>query len=241
LARRRPDGTLEFAGRIDTQVKVRGFRIELGEVEAALAAHPDVREAAAVTRVDASGNARLLAFVVWRGEAGDISVLQAALQRRLPAWMVPSEIVPLDALPVTAAGKLDRRALERMVPEGGGPREIRPPSNPVEEGLAAIWSELLGVERVGLDDDFFALGGHSLLATQLVSRVRQRFGVDLPLHGLFELRTLEDLAREVLARTLEGGEDEGGMDLLLAELDDLSDEEALALLAEEEGGPGADS
>jgi amino acid adenylation domain-containing protein/non-ribosomal peptide synthase protein (TIGR01720 family) len=235
-ARWRPDGTLEFAGRIDTQVKVRGFRIELGEVEAALAAQPEVREAAAVTRAEASGNARLLAFVVWRGETGDAARLRAALEKRLPAWMVPSAIVALEALPVTAAGKLDRRALERLAPEAGAAREIRPPSNPVEEGLAEIWRELLGVEGVGLDDDFFALGGHSLLATQLVSRVRQRFGVDLPLHGLFELRTLEDLAREVLARTLGEGEEDGAMDSLLAELDDLSDEEALALLAAEEEG-----
>jgi amino acid adenylation domain-containing protein len=243
-ARWRLDGSLEFAGRIDTQVKVRGFRIELGEVEAALAAHPDVREAAAVTRLDASNNARLLAFVVWRGEAGDAAALQTALQRRLPAWMVPSEIVSLASLPVTAAGKLDRRALENLAPNAspaGAAREIRPPSNPVEQGLAEIWSELLGIERVGLDDDFFALGGHSLLATQLVSRVRQRFGVDLPIHALFELRTLDDLAREVLARTLETGEGDAAMDRLLAELDDLSDEEALALLAEEEGGSGADS
>jgi len=241
-ARWRPDGTLEFAGRIDTQVKVRGFRIELGEIEAALAAQPEVREAAVVTRVEASGNARLLAFVVWRGEEGDAAGLRAALEKRLPAWMVPSGIVALDALPVTASGKLDRRALERLAPEVGAvAREIRPPSNPVEEGLAEIWSELLGVERVGLNDDFFALGGHSLLATQLVSRVRQRFGVDLPLHGLFELRTLEDLAREVLARTLEEGEGDGEMDRMLAEMDDLSDEEALALLAEEEGGTGADT
>jgi amino acid adenylation domain-containing protein len=236
-ARRRPDGSLEFAGRIDTQVKVRGFRIELGEVEAALAAHPQVREAAAVARPDASGNLRLAGFVVWSAEGGDLAGLQTALHRRLPAWMVPSEIVSLAALPVTAAGKLDRRALERMAPGTAGPREIRPPSNPVEEGLAEIWSALLGVGPIGLDDDFFALGGHSLLATQLVSRVRQRFGVDLPLHGLFELRTLEDLAREVLARTLDEGES-GEMDRLLAELDDLSDEEALALLAEEERAGG---
>src|SRR6185436_5238958 len=184
------------------QVKVRGFRIELGEVEAALTAHPEVREAAAVPRSDSFGTARLLAFVVWRGEE-DVQGLQDALQRWLPAWMMPSEIVPLPALPVTAAGKLDRRALERLAPDTGGAREVRAPRNPVEQGLAEIWSGLLGLPRVGLDDDFFALGGHSLLATQLVSRVRQRFGVDLPLHGLFELRTLEDLAREVLVRTLE--------------------------------------
>jgi amino acid adenylation domain-containing protein/non-ribosomal peptide synthase protein (TIGR01720 family) len=236
-ARRLPDGRLEFAGRIDTQVKVRGFRVELGEIEAALVAHPQVRDAAVATRADASGNLRLIGFVVWRAESiADPESLQAALQRRLPAWMVPSDIVALPLLPVTTAGKVDRRALARMTPERGGDREIRAPRNPVEEGLAAIWSELLGVERIGLDDDFFALGGHSLLATQLVSRVRRRFGVDLPLHGLFELRTLEDLSREVLSRTLdEGGEGEN-MDRLLAELDDLSDEEALALLAAEEGG-----
>jgi amino acid adenylation domain-containing protein/non-ribosomal peptide synthase protein (TIGR01720 family) len=236
-ARRLPDGRLEFAGRIDSQVKVRGFRVELGEIEAALVAHPSVQDAAVATRADASGNLRLVGFVVWcAGSAADVADLQAALQRRLPAWMVPSEIVALDALPVTTAGKVDRRALERMTPESGGDREIREPRNLVEEGLAAIWSELLGIERIGLDDDFFVLGGHSLLATQLVSRVRRRFGVDLPLHGLFELRTLEDLSREVLSRTLDEGGEGGEMDRLMAELDDLSDEEALALLAEEEGG-----
>jgi amino acid adenylation domain-containing protein/non-ribosomal peptide synthase protein (TIGR01720 family) len=236
-ARRLPDGRLEFAGRIDTQVKVRGFRVELGEIEAALVAHPQVRDAAMATRADASGNVRLVAFVVWRTEAAaDPEGLQTALQRRLPAWMVPSEIVALPVLPVTTAGKVDRRALARMTPEIGADREVREPRNPVEEGLAAIWSELLGVERIGLDDDFFALGGHSLLATQLVSRVRQRFGVDLPLHGLFELRTLEDLSREILSRTLDEGGESEDMDRLLAELDDLSDEEALALLAAEEGG-----
>ncbi len=239
-ARWRPDGALEYLGRIDMQVKVRGFRIELGEVEAVLAAHPGVRAAAAATRADAFGNLRLVAFVVWRAGGEDAAGLHASLARRLPAWMIPSEIFPLPALPVTAAGKLDRRALERLAPPVGAAREIRPPSNPVEEGLAAIWSELLGVAPVGLDDDFFVLGGHSLLATQLVSRVRRRFGVDLPLHSLFELRTLEEQAREVLARTLGAGQPDE-MDRLLAEMDDLSDEEALALLAEEEGEGGGGS
>ncbi len=232
LARRRPDGLLEFAGRIDRQVKVRGFRVELGEVEAALAACPAVREAAAVTRPDASGNARLSACVVWR-EAADVAGLRTLLERRLPAWMIPSEVFALDALPVTAAGKLDRRALERALPAAGGTgREIRPPGNEVEERLAAIWSELLGVEPVGLDDDFFLLGGQSLLATQLVSRVRQVFGVELPLHDLFTLRTLEAVARKVLDLTL--GESEA-LDSLMDQLDGLSEEEVQALLAAEEG------
>jgi len=240
-ARRRADGTLEFAGRLDAQVKVRGFRIELGEVEAALAAHPAVREAAAVTRADVAGNARLFGFVVWRTDAADLTGLLSALQRRLPIWMVPSEIVPLSELPVTAAGKLDRRALVRLIPEAGGAgREIRPPGNAVEEGMAEIWREILGVERVGLDDDFFSLGGDSLLATQLVSRVRQRFGVELPLHNLFTLRTLEALARDVLDRTLDAGEPED-LDRLLEKLDGLSEEEVQALLAAEEGAEGGEA
>ncbi len=239
LVCRLPDGTLEFAGRIDTQVKVRGFRIELGEIEAALATHPSVREAAAGTRDDASGNRRLVGYVVLaepagRRPEGEVAAeLRAFVAGRLPAYMVPSQLVVLPALPLTATDKVDRRALALLAPEA--PREeraYRAPRNPVEERLAAIWSELLRLDWVGLDDDFFALGGHSLLATQLASRLRRDFQIDLPLSRLFELRRLEDLAGEVLERTLAqaaGGE----MDELIDELDGLSDEEALALLAEE--------
>jgi acyl carrier protein len=198
----------------------------MGEVEAALAAHPGVREAAATTREDASGARRLVAFVVPRRPGDPLEDLRGFLAGRLPPALVPSEIGILEALPVTPSGKLDRRALAALEMDRDGAGYV-PPRNPLEEELAAIWAELLGVERVGATDDFFALGGHSLLATQLASRIRRQLGVDLPLVRLFELRTLGDLAREVLARTLEEAGD------LMADLDGLTDEEALALLEEE--------
>ena len=231
LVRRLPDGTLEFAGRADSQVKIRGFRIELGEIEAALSAHPGVKEAVATTREDASGSRRLVAFAVPLAPGDPLADLRAFLAGRLPAYMVPSGLGVLDALPVTSAGKLDRRTLDAIEVSRDAGAGYVAPRNPIEETLAALWSELLGVDRVGVHDDFFTLGGHSLLATQLVSRVRRQLGVDLPLHRLFELRTLGDLAREVLARTLEG--EGSGLDALMADLDGLSDEEALALLKEE--------
>ena len=243
LVRFLPDGRLEFLGRADSQVKVRGYRIELGEVETALAAHPAVLEAAAGTRADASGSRSLVAWVVPRsGEASsagsslgalDAAALERFLAGRLPAYMVPSEIAFLPALPRSSADKVDRRALALLAP---APRPAGEgyvaPRNAMEEELAALWRELLGVERVGVADDFFALGGHSLLATQLVSRLRRQLGVDLPLARLFELRTLEAVAEEVLGRQLAAGGE--GVDELLADLDGLSDEEALALLAAEE-------
>jgi amino acid adenylation domain-containing protein/non-ribosomal peptide synthase protein (TIGR01720 family) len=231
LVRRLPDGILEFVGRVDSQVKVRGFRIELGEVEAALSAHPGVKEAVATTREDTSGNRRLVAFAVPKVPGDPLSGLRPFLAGRLPAHMVPSDLGVLDALPLTPAGKLDRRALDAIGILRGPETGFVAPRNPIEEALAAIWSELLGVERVSVDDDFFTLGGHSLVATQLVSRIRRQLGVEIPLHQLFELRTLGDLAREVLARTLA---DSDGMESLMGELDGLSDEEALALLGKEE-------
>jgi acyl-coenzyme A synthetase/AMP-(fatty) acid ligase/acyl carrier protein len=237
LARFLPDGRLEFAGRLDGQVKVRGFRIELGEVEAALVSHPEVREAAAGTREDASGNQRLVAYVAPRATEAppDAEALRAFLAERLPAYMLPARFVFLAALPLTSSDKLDRRALAGLGSDlPSEERPFTPPRNPLEETLAAIWSDLLGVSRVGVDDDFFALGGHSLLATQLASRLRRDLGIELPLARLFELRRLGDLAGEVLARTLA----EGAAGELLEELDGLSEEEALALLAAEEAeGP----
>jgi amino acid adenylation domain-containing protein/non-ribosomal peptide synthase protein (TIGR01720 family) len=233
LARFLPGGELQFLGRMDQQVKVRGFRVELGEVEAVLAAHPGVREAAVLPREDASGGQRLIAFAVPRRPGDPLDDLRPFLAGRLPDYMVPSEIRLLEALPLGPTGKLDRRALKALAPAPAAAAVFVPPRNPVEEGLAAIWSELLGVERVGVGDDFFALGGHSLLATQLATRVRRQLGVDLPLPRIFELRTLEELAREVLARTLEEAGGDGEVDALMADLDDLTDEEALALLEEE--------
>jgi amino acid adenylation domain-containing protein len=187
LARVLPDGTFEFLGRIDGQVKIRGFRIELGEVEAALASHPGVREAVAVAREDVPGDRRLVAYVV--GDTSDD--LRAHVRERLPEYMVPAAVVALDALPLSPNGKVDRKALP--APEWEQARFAEPRTD-VEWRLAALWADLLGVERVGLADGFFALGGHSLLAARLVTRVREAFGVEVPVARLFAEPTLGALA-----------------------------------------------
>jgi amino acid adenylation domain-containing protein len=192
----RPDGELEFLGRIDNQVKIRGFRIELGEIEEVLAAHPAVRECAAMVREDAPG-VRFLAAYVAGGEATD-DELREHLGAKLPEYMVPSVFVRLEALPHTPNGKVDRRALPAPDRAAAAQTYVAP-SDPVEERLAGIWAEVLGLERVGANDSFFALGGHSLLATRVVSRVQAAFGVKLPLRKLFEAPTLRELARAVRA------------------------------------------
>ncbi len=193
-----PGGELEFLGRIDRQAKVRGFRIEPGEVEAALLAHPGVRDAAVVVRADAAGAARLIGYVAASEEERPSDEgLRAWLAARLPEYMVPSALVFLDALPLTPSGKTDRAALPapELAAEGG----FAAPRTPAEEVLAGVWSTLLGRERAGARDNFFALGGHSLLATQVISRVRQLFGVELPLAAIFEAPTVERLAARIEA------------------------------------------
>ncbi len=194
--RRRADGALEWMGRVDRQLKVRGFRIEPGEVEAALAAHPRVREAAVVARADAAGDARLVGYVVAEGGAAPSAAeLRAWLAGRLPGHMVPAAIAVLDAMPRTPSGKTDLRALP--APEGAAGDARVAPRTPTEEILAGIWAEVLGVERVGAGDDFFALGGQSLLATRVVTRVRLATGADLPLRAMFEAPTPAALAERV--------------------------------------------
>ncbi len=197
LARLLPDGRLEFLGRLDHQVKVRGFRIELGEVEAALAGHPRLRACAVVALPDPSGGKRLAAYVVARdGEAPRASELRAYLRERLPEHMVPSFFIPLPALPTTAHGKLDRAALP--APEASGdPGSQTAPRDALEELLAELFAEVLGVPRVGIRDSFFDLGGHSLLATQLVARLREALAVEIPLRRLFERPTVADLAADL--------------------------------------------
>jgi amino acid adenylation domain-containing protein len=188
------DATLEFMGRLDEQVKIRGFRIEPGEIESALSALPGVREARVVVRHDA-GAKRLVAYVA--GEA-DADALRAHLRGRMPEYMVPAAFVVLDRLPLTPNGKLDRAALP--APElAAGEERYAPPRTTVEELLAGIWAELLRVERVGVSDGFFELGGHSLLAMRVVSRVREVFGVELPLRALFEGPTVAEVAARVEA------------------------------------------
>jgi natural product biosynthesis luciferase-like monooxygenase protein/amino acid adenylation domain-containing protein/non-ribosomal peptide synthase protein (TIGR01720 family) len=199
-ARWRADGTVEFLGRVDHQLKVRGFRVEPGEIEAVLARHPGVRQAVVVAREDVPGSARLVAYVVPRpGTTLSEDALRAFARRSLPEHLVPSNAVSLDALPLTPNGKVDRKALP--APEGvrGTAREYVEPRTETERRVAELWSSLLGVPRVGAEDDFFALGGHSLLATRAASRLRESFGVDLPLRELFEAATPAALAARLEA------------------------------------------
>ncbi|MFP2928166.1 amino acid adenylation domain-containing protein [Pyxidicoccus sp. 3LG] len=196
-ARWKADGTVEFLGRLDAQVKVRGFRIEPGEVEAALRDAPEVRDAAAVVREDVPGDRRLVGYVVLSPEASwEPEALREVLRRRLPEYMVPSALVPLEALPLTPSGKLARRLLP--APDADSLRGDAPfvePRSPLEQSLADVFASVLGVPRVGVTDSFFALGGHSLLATQLVPRLRGVLGLEVPLRELFESPTVEALAR----------------------------------------------
>ncbi len=198
LARFQADGTLEFHGRIDQQVKVRGFRIERGEVEAALAAHPAVREAVVEAREDAAGDRRLVAWIVGAEDGFDPAGLRDHLAARLPGPLVPPVLALLPALPLTPNGKVDRRALAaRPLPDAEPEAGWVPPRSSVEASLAAVLGEVLGRERIGARDDFFALGGHSLLATRVAARVRAAFGVDLPVRKLFEHPTVAGLGEEV--------------------------------------------
>jgi amino acid adenylation domain-containing protein len=200
LARWLPDGRLEFLGRIDRQVKINGHRIELEEVEAALGAHPEVRQAAVEMREDSPGDKRLLAFIV--GAPGSVLPLRSLrdfLGERLPSFMLPSAFVELDALPLTPHGKIDRAALQvpldsrARIPHLQAP--YVPPRTPTEFLVAQIWGEILEIKDVGVHDNFFELGGHSLLATQLFSRIRSLFQAEPPLRAVFENPTIAGLAQ----------------------------------------------
>ncbi|MFP5286705.1 MAG: amino acid adenylation domain-containing protein, partial [Thermoanaerobaculia bacterium] len=189
LARVRSDGTLEYLGRLDRQLKVRGIRIEPGEIEAALLLHPEVREAAVDLRPGPSGDPMLVAWI-----AGTASDLQSHLRGLLPEALIPAAFVPVSALPLNTAGKVDRRALPSPEAPGAAGGALL---TPTEERLAALWAEVLGIERIGPEDSFFALGGHSLLAVRVLSRLRQLLGADLPLRTLFAAPTVRALARAV--------------------------------------------
>jgi hypothetical protein len=194
----RSDGVLEYLGRTDHQVKLRGCRIELGEVEAALRSHPGVAAALALVRTDPPGDPRLVAYVVAQGDGTAAEALRAHLRAKLPEYMVPSAFVLLEALPLSPNGKIDRKALpppDRAGTESAGVYVA--PRTPVEEAVAAVWAEVLGLPRVGAHDNFFDLGGHSLLATRVVSRLRDLFQTEMPLRSLFEKPTISALAEEV--------------------------------------------
>ncbi|MCU0509395.1 MAG: amino acid adenylation domain-containing protein, partial [Anaerolineae bacterium] len=203
--RRLPNGDIEFLGRVDHQVKVRGFRVELEEIERALALQPSVRDAAVVY-----ADGRLVAFVVAAAGLRSPAALRQALAASLPAYMVPQRFITLDSLPLTPIGKIDRRALAALAAERAGdataPAVGDAPASPAEQLIAQMWGDLLGVERVGRQDNFFDLGGHSLLATRAISRLRAVFGVELPLLALFDAPTPAGLARAVDAALAEGAQ-----------------------------------
>ncbi|MFF1448588.1 amino acid adenylation domain-containing protein [Streptomyces sp. NPDC058274] len=198
LVRWNHEGSLEYLGRADQQVKVRGFRIELGEIETALAAHESVAQATVIVREDRPGDKRLVAYLVAAdGQRLDTKGLQRELSGSLPEYMVPSAFVVLDAIPLTVNGKVDRRALP--APQAGHDTGGRAPRTPVEEVLCGLFAEILGLPSVTIDDHFFHRGGHSLLATRLISRVRQAFGVQITVKDLFQGPTVASLAEFVNA------------------------------------------
>ncbi|MFF7589268.1 amino acid adenylation domain-containing protein [Kitasatospora purpeofusca] len=201
LARRRADGVLEYFGRADQQVKIRGFRIELGEIEAVLAAHPAVADAAVVVREDVPGDKRLVGYAVLAPGADQVTAdeLRTRTAADLPVHMVPSAVVLLDRLPLTANGKLDRRALP--APDAPAAGAGRPPRNPREQQLCELFAEVLGVPAVGVEDDFFALGGHSLLVVRLAGRIRAVLGLEVGIGTLFQAPTVAALDTALSADT----------------------------------------
>ncbi|EPY10990.1 amino acid adenylation domain-containing protein [Paenibacillus alvei A6-6i-x] len=199
-----PDGNLVYLGRMDKQVKIRGFRIEVGEIETVLSQHPTLRQASVVVREDRPGEKQLAAYLVGEGSAQE---WRTYLTERLPSYMVPTYFVQLDSLPLTPNGKIDTRALPIPTVSSWNQEGYAAPQTPAEELVAAVWSQLLGVERIGSNDSFFDLGGHSLLATQAVSRLREVFGVEVAVRDLFQYPTIESLSRR-LTLLAQGGEGE---------------------------------
>jgi len=196
MGRRLPDGSIKFEGRKDFQIKIRGFRVELGEIESALAQHELVRESVVVAKETSAGDKRLVAYVVPNQQASINGELREFLKQKLPEYMVPSSFVVLDSLPLTASGKLNRRALP--APEDFEKKPDRPGATSsqteTEKSLAAIWTSLLEVNEVGINDSFFEVGGHSLLAVRLFAQIQKRFGRCLPLATLFQAPTIAQLA-----------------------------------------------
>ncbi|WP_338524404.1 amino acid adenylation domain-containing protein [Pseudomonas batumici] len=235
LVRQRGDGVLEFLGRNDQQVKIRGFRIEPGEIEALMLTLPGVREAAVIAREEVPGSTRLVAYLSVEPHLAGRNASQTLrpyLSSQLPDYMVPSAFVLVEQLPLSPNGKLDRRALPAPGAEDFAHREYEAPNGETEELLAAIWADLLGLERIGRHDDFFELGGHSLLAVQVTLRARETFDVEVPLRGLFEHPSLQALADLVTTLQLAQYESDELLDLQ-QEMASLSESELLAIVSKD--------
>ncbi|OBQ12654.1 amino acid adenylation domain-containing protein [Anabaena sp. AL09] len=230
LVRRLPDGNIEFIGRIDTQVKLRGFRIELAEIEEVLIQHRDIQQVVVIAREDEPGNKLLVAYLVAQNNVPTPSTLRNFLKSKLPDYMIPAAFVFLENLPLTANGKINRRALP--VPDTSQRNlevDFVLPSTDTEQELADIWTEVLKLKQVGINDNFFELGGHSLVATQVISRLREVFFLDFPLRYLFENPTIAELAQKVSEQQLKQAESDE-LARILAEVDELSEEEVIQQL-----------
>jgi amino acid adenylation domain-containing protein len=234
LGRYTKDGSIEYLGRMDGQVKVRGYRIELGEIEAAMGEDERVSRAVVSVREDKPGDKRVVAYVEWKDETqGAVEVLRESLRQRLPDYMLPAAIVPVKQWPLTPSGKLDKKSLpapeqtrSQMDPSFIAPRM------PTETTLAAIWGEVLGMDQVGVYDNFFSFGGHSLLATQMISRVREVFQVELPLASLFENPTVAGMSVLIVqAQAEQCGDDD--MEQLLRKLENMSEAEAQSMVGDQ--------
>jgi acyl carrier protein len=239
VARRTRNEDLEYLGRKDQQVKIRGFRIELGEVEAALYEHVGVKEAVVTVR-EVGGEKQLVAYVVSEGEEASAIELRRMLKERLPEHMTPGAIVKLERLPLTENGKLDRRALpDPCINRDDLGQEYQAPRTEVEETLASIFSETFGVAKIGVNDNFFELGGHSLLAIQALTRITEKFKVEIPLKRFFEAPTVVGLAEAISERLGEEVEPINPIikisqpvdETLLAALDQLTDQQVEAFLS----------
>jgi acyl carrier protein len=246
LARYQPDGSIEFSGRNDAQVKIHGFRIELGEIEARLSQHPCIESAVVVVQEQPSIGKRLVAYVVaQQTRAVSVSELRNYLRQSLPDYMVPAIFITIDSLPLSPNGKVDRRALpapDRV--NATDETDYEPPRTSLEAELAEIWTDLLKLDRIGVWQNFFDLGGHSLLATRLAARIEEKFQVQLPLRELFESPTIAGLATAIeCIREAQGTFEsvrinpvprgEKTFDELIAELDGLSESEIRAILRSE--------
>jgi acyl carrier protein len=252
--RRLPDGNIEYLGRRDHQVKIRGFRIELGEIEACLLSHPNVRACVVLAREDVPGDKRLVAYYTAAAPtaaptatADDTaedtaedtqlpSQLRAHLAQRLPEYMLPSAYVPLASLPLNANGKIDRRALPAPDAQAYSSSAYTAPQGPLELTLAAIWQQLLQIEQVGRQDNFFALGGHSLLVIRLRTELNRQFSVEVPLIDLMQAGSLRELAQLVEGHVQKSSEEADDIMRHISMIESLSEEQLQAITKDQDSG-----